>query len=137
MRFLLYAALAVASLNTMAEPLTIERIFAGGSLDGPSPRALKISPDGKRVTVLRAKAADQNRFDLWAYEIENKQLELLVDADTIEPADGETVSMEEQARRERARTAGFSGIVDYQWSADGSQLLFPLSEQLYLYTLGA
>ncbi len=134
MRLLLATLIAVSS-TAMAEPLTIERIFAGGSLDGPSPRALKISPDGKRVSLLRAKATDQNRFDLWAYDIGKKQLALLVDADTIEPAETETVSPEEQSRRERARTAGFSGIVDYHWSTDGNQLLFPLGEHLYLYTL--
>ena len=37
-------------------------------------------------------------------------MRLLVDADTLQP-DGETLSAEEQARRERTRTAGLSGIV--------------------------
>lgn len=136
MRLLLFVAAFAVSMSVMAEPLTIERIFDGGNLDGPSPRALKISPDGTRVSLLRAKSGDQNRFDLWEYSLADKRLRLLVDADTIEPA-GEKVSAEEASRRERARTAGFTGIVDYQWSPDGKRLLFPLGEKLYVYELGA
>lgn len=134
MRLLLSAVLMAATFEATAEPLTIERIFDGGSLDGPSPRGLQIAPDGARVSLLRAKTSDQNRFDLWAYDIAAKKLALLVDADAVAPE--ETLSAEEAARRERARTAGFSGIVDYQWSPDGKKLLFPLGDALYLYDLG-
>ncbi|HNR90839.1 MAG TPA: S9 family peptidase, partial [Dokdonella sp.] len=133
MRLLLAAILMAATVEVVAEPLTIDRIFDGGSLDGPSPRGLQIAPDGTRVSLLRAKASDQNRFDLWAYDIATKQLALLVDADAVAP--DETLSAEEAARRERARTAGFSGIVDYHWSPDGKKLLFPLGDTLYLYDL--
>ncbi len=120
----------------MADELTIERLFDGGSLDGVVPRALKISPDSSRVTFLRAKADNQNRLDLWEYNRADDSMRLLVDADTLQP-DGETLSAEEQARRERTRTAGLSGIVDYQWSPDGKRLLFPLAGKLYLYDLHA
>ena len=34
-----------------------------------------------------------------------------------------------------ANRANFSGIVEYQWSADGHTLLFPLAGELYLYDL--
>ena len=135
MRLLLSAVLGAASFHAVAEPLTIERLFEGGSLDGPSPRGLQIAPDGARVSLLRPKAGDQNRFDLWAYDIGTKKLGLLVDADSIAPK--EVLSSEEAARRERARTAGFSGIVDYAWSPDAKKLLFPLGEKLYLYDLAA
>ncbi len=135
MRLLLSTVFATAAFHAMAEPLTIERIFDGGSLDGPSPRGLQIAPDGARVSLLKAKAGDQNRFDLWAYDLATKQLGLLVDADALAP--GEKLSAEEAARRERARTADLSGIVDYQWSPDGRKLLFPLGDKLYLYELGA
>ncbi|MBN8481109.1 MAG: DPP IV N-terminal domain-containing protein [Xanthomonadales bacterium] len=135
MRLVIATLLAAATINAMAEPLTIERIFDGGSLDGPAPRSLEISPDGARLSLLRPKATDQNRYDLWAYDVAAKQLRLLVDADAVAPK--ETISAEEAARRERARTAGFSGIVDYAWSPDGRKLLFPLGDALYLYDLAA
>ena len=47
----------------------------------------------------------------------------------------EVLSEEEKARRERMRMASLSGIIDYQFSADGQKLLFPLSGNLYLYEL--
>src|SRR3954462_9060909 len=53
----LVALLFACSLQ--AETLTIDRIYAGGSLSGPTPSQLKISPDAARVTFLRAKADDQ------------------------------------------------------------------------------
>ncbi len=137
MRLPLFAAVFALAMPAFAEPLTIEAIFDGGSLDGPSPRSLKISPDGKRVSLLRAKAADQNRFDLWEYNLADQKLALLVDADAVVPPDDEKLSTEEAARRERARTAGFSGIVDYDWSPDGRRLLFPLGDKLYVYDLTA
>src|SRR5207342_3172622 len=40
-----------------------------------------------------------------------------------------------KARRERQRISALAGIVDYQWSADGRRLLFPLGGELYLYDL--
>lgn len=133
---LLIAGFSLFSIPLMAEQLTIERIFEGGSLSGPSPRTLKISPDGSRVSFLRGKADDQNRLDLWEYNIKDSSTRLLVDSDDIAPQ-GETISDEERARRERARTANFSGILDYQWSPDGKRLLFPLGEKLYLFDLDA
>jgi dipeptidyl-peptidase-4 len=47
----------------------------------------------------------------------------------------EELSDAEKARRERQRTGALSGIVEYQWSADGHTLLFPLAGELYLYDL--
>ena len=42
---------------------------------------------------------------------------------------------EEKARRERMRLSG-SGIVSYQWSDDGTALLFPLGGDVYYHKLG-
>src|SRR4029079_19523465 len=49
----------------------------------------------------------------------------------------EKLSAEEEARRERQRTASLRGIVEYQFTADGSRLLIPLGGDLYLYELNA
>ncbi|HET9031418.1 MAG TPA: alpha/beta fold hydrolase [Dokdonella sp.] len=134
MRVLLLALLLLP-VHVMADSLTLEAIFGGGGLDGPVPRELKISPDGSRVTFLRARADDQNRLDLWEYHISDKVTRRLVDADTLDS--GAELSDAEKSRRERARIAGLSGIVSYQWSPDGKSLLFPLGGKLYLYTMSA
>ena len=134
MRALLFAALTMVALPTMAEKLTIERIFDGGSLAGAAPRGLQISPDGSRVTFLRAKPDDQFQLDLWEYQLKDNTTRLLVDSKKLEP-NGEQLSDAEKARRERERTAGLHGIVSYQWSPDGKQLLFPIGGKLYVYSL--
>ncbi|HET8899950.1 MAG TPA: S9 family peptidase, partial [Rhodanobacteraceae bacterium] len=130
------AALALTTLPAMADQLTIDRIVNGGSLSGPAPMGLQLSPDGQRVTFLRAKAGDQHTFDLWEYRLKDGSTQLLVDSRTLAP-EGEHYSDAEKARRERARTAGLHGIIDYQWSPDGSKLLFPIAGTLYLYDLSA
>ncbi|WP_250626223.1 S9 family peptidase [Pinirhizobacter soli] len=136
MRALVLAALMVVALPVSAEKLTIERIFDGGNLGGPTPRGLKISPDGTRVTFLRAKADDQFQLDLWEYNIKDHTTRLLVDSKKIEPKAKE-LSDEEKARRERSRTAGLKGIISYQWSPDGKALLFPIGGKLYLYDVAS
>lgn len=136
MRALLLAGLMTVALPAMAEKLTIDRIYSDPGLSGPTPRGLKISPDGTRVSFLRGKAEDQNQLDLWEYSVKDRSTRLLVDSKKLEP-EGEQLSDAEKARRERARTAGLHGILDYQWSPDGRKLLFPLNGELYLYDLAA
>ena len=129
-------ATLAAAAGVRAEQLTIDRIFDGGSLAGPTPIKLKIAPDGARVTFLRAKADDQTTFDLWEYNIKDGATRLLVDARVLAPQ-GEQLSVTERARRERARSADRHGIIDYSWAPDGKKLLFPVNGKLYLYELSA
>ena len=121
--------------NTVAaEKLTIERIYASPSLDGSSPRNLQVAPDGQRVTYLQGKQSDYERLDLWEYNIASGTSRLLFDSDDLSSGE-ETLSDEEKARRERMRLSG-SGIVSYQWSADGKALLFPMGGDVFYHQLG-
>lgn len=131
---LLGLALSVSSVGLSAEQLSIERIFSSPSLDGGAPVKLKISPDGSRVTFLKGKESDYERYDLWEYHIESGTTRLLFDSDQLHSGP-EELSDEEKARRERLRLHG-SGIVDYQWSDDGKALLFPLAGDVFYYRLG-
>lgn len=119
-----------------AEELTIERIHDAPALAGPGPESLKVSPDGTRVTFLRGKDSDQFQLDLWEYDIASKQTRLLVDSKVLMP-EGEQLSDEEKAKRERARKASQKGIIEYAFSPDGAMLLFPLNGELFLYDLRA
>src|SRR6185503_17519571 len=114
----------------MAEQLTIDRIYSDPALIGPSPRGLKISPDGARVSFLRGKATDQNQLDLWEYNLKDATTRLLVDSDALS-GKPEALSEAEKATRERQRIAGLKGIVSYKWAPDGQRLLFPLNNRLY------
>ncbi|HET7556574.1 MAG TPA: DPP IV N-terminal domain-containing protein [Rhodanobacteraceae bacterium] len=129
----LLAIFAMAGIpSAHAEQLTIERIYSDPALAGPAPRNVQVAPDGSRVTFLRGKADNQDQLDLWEYNLADHATRLLVDSKALEP-DGEHLSDAEKSRRERARTAGLHGIVDYQWAPDSSKLLIPLNGDLYLY----
>lgn len=132
---LLIAALLAAAVPAMAEKLSIDRIYDSPSLSGPTVMGLKIAPDGSRVTFLRGSSDDQYRMDLWEYDRKDGQIRLLVAAKQLEPH-GEHLDAAERERRERERTAMYSGILDYHWAPDGKAILFPLNGKLYLYRLG-
>jgi len=118
-----------ASSSTSAEELTIERLVASPSLSGPVARGVKISPDGTRVTFLQGKEDDQDQLDLWEYEIAGGEKRLLVDSLVLQGGKEELDEVE-LARRQRARVFS-NGIVEYEWSPDGSALLFPLGGDIY------
>ena len=125
---LLAAALSAAPAS--AERLTLDRIHADPALSGPGVRALRVSPDGERVTFLRGRPDNQFQLDLWEYNMKDKTMHRLVDSKKLVPT--ENLSLEEKARRERMRTASLSGILSYSWSPDGKQLLVPIAGDLYL-----
>lgn len=133
---LLFAALLGTAAPAMAEKLGIDRIYDNPALSGPTVMGLKVAPDGSRVTFLRGSAQDQYRMDLWEYDRKDGALKLLVSAAALEPH-GEHLDVAERARRERERTAMYSGILDYHWAPDGKAILFPLNGKLYLYRLAA
>lgn len=121
-------------MTAHAEKLTLERLFAAPDLSGPTLRGVRISPDGRLVSYLKARDDDKDRFDLWAYDVHSRKHRLLVDSRTLAGAD-KALGVEEEARRERQRTAALSGIVEYSFAADSRQLLIPLNGDLYLYDL--
>ncbi len=127
---LLVVTLPAIAVPALAGDLTIERIFGDPALSGPTPRAVKISPDGMRVGMLRGRASDQHQLDLWSYDVKDGTLRMRVDSKQL--AAVEQVSAAESARRERERIADYHGIVDYEWAPDSRHALFMLSGNLYL-----
>ena len=119
---------------TPSSQLTLERLYASPALSGTSPRGVKFSPDGKRVTFLKARADDQSRFDLWQFDVATGAQSLLVDSSLVDPDDAE-LSEEEKALRERKRIAGIRGISDYDWGG-AETILVPAGGDLHLVTLG-
>ncbi|MYL99214.1 prolyl oligopeptidase family serine peptidase [Novosphingobium sp. FGD1] len=141
---LLLAALPVASLPALAAPadrssavmpdavrdLTFDQVFASPSLDGPQPRAVKVSPDGRYITLLRNRAEDRDRYDLWAFDRKSGKWRMLVDSAKI--GSGRALSEAERMQRERQRVGSLKGIISYDWTQDGSAILLPLDGDLYL-----
>ncbi|MBY8338183.1 S9 family peptidase [Alteriqipengyuania sp. NZ-12B] len=121
---------AMTSQAIQNADLTIERVFASPGLDGPSPRQAKLSPDGRYLTLLRNRADDRERYDLWGYDRQSGEWTMLVDSEAL--GSGRELSEDEKMQRERARVGNLKGIIAYQWNADGSGVLVPLDGDLYL-----
>lgn len=133
---ILVISLILMAASTSAEEteLTLERIFDSPDLSGPTLRESRLSPDGERVTFLRAREDERNMLDLWEYHLDDDETRLLVAADDVVESEGE-LSDAEQARRERARISNLQGIVEYRWSGDGRFLLFPLDGNVFVFDM--
>lgn len=124
---------ALAQAPVVSEPatLTLERVFASPGLDGPAPRAVKLSPDGRWLTLLRNRPNDRERYDLWGYDTTgSSEWRMLVDSEKL--GSGRELSEDEKMQRERARVAGLKGIIAYQWASDSTGVLVPLDGDLFL-----
>lgn len=119
-----------AAMAETAPALTFERVFASPSLDGPAPRQVKLSPDGRFLTLLRNRPEERERYDLWGYDITTGEWRMLVDS--LKLGTGRELSEDEKMQRERARVGSLKGIIAYQWASDGSGVLVPLDGDLFL-----
>ena len=99
-----------------------------------APRALRVSPDGERVTFLRTKSGDDPVSCLWEAAAGTGAERLVADPRAL-GADDENLPPEERARRERVRETG-SGIVAYATDERHALAVFALSGQVYAAPLG-
>jgi dipeptidyl-peptidase-4 len=127
---LMGAALALPLAAHAAETLTVERVFADPDMNGPTAKGVAFSPDGTRVTYLKAKPEDQNVLDLWAADVKGGEPYRLVDAKALSP-DAKDLTEAEKARRERQRISQ-RGVVEYRWDDQGRSVLVPLDGDLYM-----
>jgi dipeptidyl-peptidase 4 len=121
---------AIAEPATNPEALRLERVFASPALTGPRPRVLKLSPDGRLATLLKSRASDKDRFDLWAVDTATGQSRMLVDSEKL--ASGAALSEAERMNRERQRIADVKGITNYAWAPDSQRLLVPVEGDLWV-----
>ena len=117
-------------MTTETPTLSFERLFASPGLDGPAPRQVKLSPDGRFLALLRNRTDDRDRYDLWGFDIETREWRMLVDSQVL--GSGRELSEDEKMQRERARVGSLKGIINYQWASDGSGVLVPLDGDIYL-----
>ena len=129
---IILTGLTLLQADTSAD-LTMERVFASPDLNGPVATATRFSPDGGLITFLQGKEEDASVRDLWAIDVDGGEPFMLVDSRALVPEERELSEAEIQLR-ERARISG-SGIVTYDWDAQGDALLFPLDGDVFYYDL--
>ncbi len=131
MRLLLALGLALMAASAApAAELTLDRVYGSPSLSGPRPRVLKLSPDGRFATLLKARPDDKDRYDLWAVDTASGAARMLVDSTRI--GSGAALSETERMNRERQRIADVRGIASYDWAPDSQSLLVPIDGDLWL-----
>jgi len=87
------------------------------------------TPDGKAVIYLRASARDATQH-LYEYDLASGREKELVTPEKLLGGADEVLSVEEKARRERARVTA-KGFTEFQLTDDGSTVLVGLSGKLY------
>lgn len=122
-----------APVAAAAPALDFQRVFASPSLNGPVPRGVKLSPDGRWLTLLRSRAEDRERYDLWGYDRTTREWRMLVDSTKL--SSGKELSEAEKMQRERLRIGDLKGVVSYDWAADGKALLVPVDGEVWLVPL--
>jgi len=88
--------------------------------------------DGRTVLFLRS-GPRSRKSDIWCLDAETGEERLLLSASELLSGEREAISVEEQARLERARirTSGFTGF-----AVSGHRMIAKLSGRLYLYDIG-
>jgi len=94
-----------------------------------------VSPDGARVLFLRSESGTSKAQSLWLYDVTNARESLLADPVRLLHDQGEQLTAEERARRERMRVRG-AGIVAFSTDTDVTQVAFSLSSRLFVMELG-
>lgn len=100
------------------------------------PRNITVSPDGRTVRFIRTPDGVTRTGQLWEFDVESGAETILVDPATLLGDDGEQLSAQERARRERSRESA-GGVVGYDVDETGRWACFALSGQLWGVHLGA
>ncbi|MCB9847586.1 MAG: DPP IV N-terminal domain-containing protein [Phycisphaeraceae bacterium] len=112
-----------------SEDFLARYVETGGFRRG-TPTNITPTPDGDAILFLRS-APDSRVRNLYAVDPATGQERVLLTAEDLLGGADEVLTDEELARRERQRLSA-RGIVTYSLSEDGSTLLVPLSDTLYL-----
>lgn len=96
-----------------------------------APRSFQVAQDGSRVVFLRSPSGDDPRTSLWVFDVATQTERLVVDPPSLVTDSGTALSVEERARRERARETA-SGIVAYAMDRDARVAAFALSGRLFV-----
>ncbi len=97
------------------------------------PQSIQLTPDGRHALFLRSGPRD-TELRLYAVDFESGSERELASRESLLGDSGDSLTPEEQARRERMRITA-SGIVSYQLSSDGHLALFMLGGRAFVIAL--
>ncbi|MBN1209385.1 MAG: DPP IV N-terminal domain-containing protein [Myxococcaceae bacterium] len=142
MRHLAAAVLLLASLPAFAQtaspkPMTerkqdtfLRQFSETRRFMSGRPGRSRITPDEKTILFLRAQPTSATQV-LFAFEVATGTAKELLTPESILKGAEETLTVEEQARRERMRVSS-RGFTTFDLSEDGERILVSLSGRLYL-----
>jgi dipeptidyl-peptidase 4 len=110
--------------------ISLERVFASPGIAGAVPRGVRLSPDGRFLTMLKNRPDDRTRYDLWGFDRHSGMWRMLVDSARL--ASGKDLSEAAKMQRERERIGELKGIVSYDWAPDSQSVLVPVDGRLFL-----
>jgi len=111
-----------ATAQATPKPLTVEDIYAHGSIIGETPGGLTWSPDGTQLTYL-------DGGELIELDLATAKSHILVSRAKLAALTGAAGSETDRDHRERYKMAS------YLWAPDSKHLLFDSSGRLWLYDL--
>lgn len=114
----------------VSDPSVLENLAITHGYRLGRPEKITWSKDGRSVFFLRSGGRTTSR-DLFELDIATGNERVFLTPTALLSGASEAVPAEELARRERMRLTG-SGITDFRFSPDGSQLLVPYSGKLFL-----
>jgi dipeptidyl-peptidase-4 len=127
----LFAPLATAQSSPTSKPLTIEAVFAEGSITGRAPETLQWSPDNARFSFIqRDDAGDHGQ--LWSIDATTGTRTVLVNETKLATLAPPAEKIKDD--RERERITRYH-VAAYQWAPDSRHLLFDTQGQLWMYDL--
>jgi len=136
---LLFTCLTCASLTAgqsspgpdTGKKLTIEAIFAEGSITGRPPETIEWVPDGQRVSFVQRDASGEHG-ELWYVDAASGEKKLLVSESKLAKLAPPLSTIKDEREKERLTRYHVAG---YFWSPDSKSLLFDSQGQLWLYSL--
>jgi dipeptidyl-peptidase 4 len=129
------ATAPAAPAPARADDQLLEQIASTLSFTLGKPAGVWVAPDGREV-LFRRSPARSFVSDLYAFDVATGKERPLLDAQTLLGGQGEQLTTEERARRERMRVVT-RGITSFTASRDGARLLVPLSGQMFVYERGS
>jgi dipeptidyl-peptidase-4 len=127
---LFFAPSATIAQQASTKPLTIEAIFAEGSITGRAPENLAWSPDNSKLSFVQRDDSGEHG-ELWYVDAATGEKKMLVSESKLSTLAPPVNNIRNE--REKERVTRYH-VAAYLWAPDSRSLLFDSQGQLWLYS---